>query len=156
MIGLSNLYVQRLCNIVLKHNFLGVFPVDKFPTNIKKQKLPCSFIINLSESTEKGSHFTCIYITKNSIEYFDSYGMQPFISRIIKFVNKMKKEHRKFTHNATMLQPLDSYHCGLYVIAFLLSKDIKLKNKDFKNILNNLKTNDKSVEQFIMSVIRKY
>lgn len=148
MIGLTNLYVNNVCSIMLNHKFLSVYPYDKFPINIK-EKVPCSFIINLSNSKEPGSHFVCIYITKKNIEYMDSYGIQPFLPRIKKFIRN-HQAGRKFKYNTHCIQNLKSVFCGFYCIAFLLSKDRKITMKKFQALFNDLEKNDHKVINFIL------
>ena len=106
--GLTNKYVEDVCNLVLRHNFIGTYPIDLFPfkTDIKK---PYSMVINLSTSEEPGSHFIAMYISNNKIEYFDSYGLPPISYRILEFIN-----NNNYIHNNLTIQNMNSTHCGYY------------------------------------------
>ena len=151
--GLSNHYVETACKLILRHNFKGVFPYDLFPLSIYKNT-PYSFVVNLDKSTEPGSHFICMYITENIIEYYDSYGLAPFLPRIEKYIEKNINAGKHFNYNKMSVQPLTSDYCGYYVMGYLLSKDINCSLDDFNDIFS-LKTllNDKIIEEFITNVI---
>lgn len=149
MDGLTNCYVDSVCHWLLKHKFLCVKSYDKFPLQIRSQK-PCSLIINLSSSHEPGSHFVCIYITKKTVEYMDSYGLPPFRSRIQNFIKKLSKK-RKYIFNNKCIQPMDSFFCGFYCIGFLISKDKKKTMNQFQKMFNNV-DNDQTIINFIKQV----
>ncbi len=56
----------------LLNNYLGTFPVDQVPTNLKKGD---SLIFNLDDSTEPGSHWMGGYcFKKNELLVYDSFG----------------------------------------------------------------------------------
>ena len=82
MPGFTNNYIENLMNkISTKPNyFKGVFPCDVFLNKVKKDKLLLKagncFIINLSSSNHKGSHFVSLFVNNGEIvEYFDSFGI---------------------------------------------------------------------------------
>lgn len=147
MNGLTNQYVDNVCHILLKHKFLCVSSYDKFPSKLNGSE-PTSFIINLSNSNEQGSHFVCIYLTKYSIEYMDSYGLAPFLPRIQSFIKKHQMK-RKYIYNNKCIQSMNSYFCGFYCIGFLLSKDLKMSMKEFQKMFVNLEQNDQTLISFI-------
>ena len=153
--GLRNDYLEETSKFLLKHRFLGVFPYDLFPINVKMSKKPVSFIINLDKSSDPGSHFVCIYIDKEKLEYMDSYGMEPFLPRIKNFVRTQAKK-KKYIFNEKMIQKLDSRFCGYYCLGFLLSKDLKMSMKKFISNFPDVLHNDKKIERFILKCIDLY
>ena len=57
-------------------NFEGVISRDEIPTKVKNLPGQC-FIINLDNTEGPGTHSVAIKISKDHINYFDSFGMQP-------------------------------------------------------------------------------
>src|SRR6266853_3398240 len=55
-------------------NFKGVFIKDELNKRIGKNE--CG-IVNLQNSNQDGSHWTCYYKNKTEKYYFDSYGLDP-------------------------------------------------------------------------------
>lgn len=154
--GLKNTYIEKVCRTILKHNFLGTFPYDLFPSYIKSMDYPISFVINLSKSTEPGSHFVCIYMSQNKLEYFDSYGLMPFLPRITNFITRYSI-NRKYVYNSQMIQSMESYFCGYFVIGYLLSKDLHFDMDLFcKMFSDNLRENDVLIQHFISTVLEMY
>lgn len=154
--GLTNHYVNNLGKLILKHNFEGVGPVDCFfmlNKKIPKSDKNLSFIINLSDCNEKGSHFVAIYVSSNKIYYFDSYGLPPFSPEIKKFIKKNKINGRTFKYNSQLIQNKDSIFCGYYCIAFLMSFDLNMTRTSFNKIFKNENKNDTTVINFIIKCI---
>ena len=58
------------------NNFKGVISRDEIPTKVKNIIGQC-FIINLDNTEGSGTHLVAIKISKDHINYFDSFGMKP-------------------------------------------------------------------------------
>ena len=69
-------------------SFKGTFSIDKIPT-YKDEKL--SIIVNLSKENEEGTHFIGITSSKDTIIYFDSYGIEYINLTIEKYLKKYRK-----------------------------------------------------------------
>lgn len=155
--GLTNQYISNLGKMILKHDFKGVGPVNCFfmlnKTISKIKKKNVSFIINLSNCNEKGSHFVALYISSKKIYYFDSYGLPPFSPEIIKFIKKNTALQRKFEYNSQLIQSKNSILCGYFCIAFLMSFDKKMTKTSFNKIFKNENNNDIAVVNFIIKSI---
>ncbi len=118
--------------------FKGVFPSDRLPY---KSKLPLNIIINTDPSYKPGQHWIAVSITKEGVgEYFDSYGIPPFVESIEKFLNE--KCLNGWTYNQVALQSINSETCGHYCILFIifhcqnLTTDVmisKFNTNTFKN-----------------------
>lgn len=94
-----------------------VCAIDKLPKRIKKKK-EYGIVINLSVSSESGSHWTGLYIdSKKNAFYMDSLGFKYKSNFIDKFINKNCKT---YTYNKTQLQQLNSKVCGMYSTCFIL------------------------------------
>lgn len=133
--------------------FKGVFACDRLPVVFS---LPALFIINLSPSTESGSHWITLHIDEEgSAFYFDSFGMPPSNPDILRF---LKLHSKKLAHNKKQLQHLSSIKCGRFASVFVISV---LRGNDFKQVLDkfsdNLKVNDIIIEGLYnyFDVIRK-
>ena len=55
-----------------KSGFQGVFPIDLLPSRQKG-----SYVINLDEHDQPGSHWVAVYDDGDKVEYFDSFGVRP-------------------------------------------------------------------------------
>jgi len=135
---------------LLKH-FLGVFPIDKLPTKIKKKQF---FVANLDPSYKEGSHWICfIRINNIECEIFDSLGAKiEIILPYVKFTHKLS-----FVYNSTPVQSLTSTLCGKFVITFLIERMLN-QTMDFNDLLEdlfsvNLHLNDLKVIKFCNEIL---
>lgn len=155
MPGLSNLllidYISPRCK-----SFIGVFSVDKLPTN--RLILPCCLITNLSKSDEKGTHFVAIYISsKNQLFYFDSFGFLPPIwnKPLLQFLKPWLEDNQFQTVLKHPIQKFNSLFCGWYCAAFCLIIGNKLMSiNQFIKIFekNLLQKNDIIVTNVIKEI----
>lgn len=133
--------------------FKGVFACDQLPAVFS---LPALFIINLSPSSESGSHWVSLHIDEQGTAfYFDSFGMVPRNVDILRF---LKLHSKRSIHNKKQLQHLSSIKCGRFACVFVISI---LRGSGIKSVLdkfsNNLKINDIVIEGLYnyFNVIRK-
>jgi hypothetical protein len=97
--------------------FKGIYAADQLPIHIK---YPCSIVCNTDPSSKPGMHWIAIYIDKYGYgEYFDSYGLQPWVSQHIEFLNR---NCIKWKYNGVCLQNLYSSLCGNYCAVFIYLK----------------------------------
>ena len=119
--------------------FYGVFSSD----NIELPKtFPSACIVNTDDSKSIGQHWIClVFPTRNSVEYFDSYGLSyfcfPHFYTLIR--NRFDAENIKFSEHS--LQSRNSSSCGCHCI-FFLNKRI-VDNYSFEHIVNNIYRKDK-------------
>jgi hypothetical protein len=99
----------------------GVIASDQI--NLLDKRLPLGFIMNLDKSDGPGNHWVAVYISGDSVEYFDSFGDPPteqFKKDIKKFLENMKVPVlMKFKINKIQWQNADSSSCGWHSIQFL-------------------------------------
>ena len=72
---------------VTKSRFGGVYPSDKLPIRPRDGEL---YVINTAPSTHKGEHWVSVYVPQKyehgCAEYYDSFGLAPFIESIERFM----------------------------------------------------------------------
>ena len=128
--GLSNRFLTRvLCD---QPSFIGVFPQD-YLLHVSFISFPVSLILNLDVSSQPGSHWIALYITQNSLEIYDSLGLDPTTWTrkpviLLKFIEKMSKNRE--TIITPRFQSDYSNLCGVYSILFLTLRN----NYTFQNL----------------------
>ena len=104
---------QHLCNEV------NQLPQNKFPLNV---------IVNIHMSKERGVHWSALYINKDIVFVFDSYGLVP-TQEIMDFLS----QHSKRMCNTLEVQSFGESNCrqlSLYVL------DKLNKESRFKTIIS--------------------
>ena len=95
-------------------HFGGILARDQLP----KCATHTCYIVNFDSSQEAGSHWIAIYFNINGIgEYFDSYGLPPYLSSIKLFLND---NCITWKHNRKRLRGQQTAVCGQYRAYFLL------------------------------------
>ncbi|XP_035211047.1 proteasome subunit beta type-5-like [Stegodyphus dumicola] len=113
--------------------YAGVFPCDKIPVI---QNFPCALVLNTDKHDKEGTHWLAVYvINKQTLEFFDSYGLPPeaYGEDITKFVKKYHNVH----WNKTSFQSLTSNEtynryvaqCGCNFI-FIMFRIYELRNRE--------------------------
>ena len=130
--------------------FVGTYPADKIPKLTPISRGKKLLIVNLDPSSRPGSHWVslCVNKTRNKriLEYFDSYGENPFTSFPATWTLK---------YNPYSFQGKNSKVCGHYCVFFVSER---AKNRSFKSILKRLKTcknPDRFVELYLKRKARK-
>ena len=122
-----------------KHLFKGVFPRDKIP-RIPKNKV-LSFIFNTDPSDKPGKHWVAFHLTRNTVFYFDSYGLPPYgFGKILRSRPKRKYFARRLQGNGQ--------ECGHYCLFFLLNI-CQGKKKPFQMFGKDLNVNDRIVKKYV-------
>ena len=109
-----------------------------------------TYVINLDEYSDVGTHWIALYVNNKTVTYFDSFG-----------VEHIPKEIKKFIHNENIIanifrmQVYDSVMRGYLCIGFI---DFMLKGNnltDFTNLFspNNFKKNDDIIFKLIFKMI---
>ena len=116
-------------------NLDGVYSRDNLPDKIKDG----AYVINFDEYLHIGTHWIVLYVNKETVTYFDSFGVEHIPKEIKKFIN-----NKNIIANIFRLQVYDSVMCGYFCIGFI---DFMLKGNnliDFTNLFsrNNFKKND--------------
>lgn len=125
---LSNVDIISICQELPIKTFKGVFMRDELKSN-GSQSDEC-LILNIDESSNNGTHWTCLFIKNGICYYFDSFGFAP--------PTEVYQYCQKFTdrdYNTFRIQRPDQVICGHYCIYVLyrLSKGFK-----FYDVLDEL------------------
>jgi len=96
----------------LRKTYGGTWSIDNFPAWSSD---PCCYIINLSPSWHRGSHWTAVYRDKHRCEYFCSYG-----SRAPKEIRRLMG--RNYSESGVQLQTINSDLCGQYCILYIMCR----------------------------------
>jgi len=107
-------------------NFRGVFLRDELPK--KPRRNECG-ILNLNDSSGRGSHWVVFSKNGNEKIYFDSYGLPP-PTELLKYLGD------PVYYNSERIQPDNEVFCGhlcLYVL-----KAIMNDGRKFQEIINDL------------------
>lgn len=128
--------------------FQGVFASNELPKHITRW--PAAYIVNTDPRSKPGSHWVAIFAPQRSkIEYFDPYGIPPFVNSIIKFIRRNSK---RWYFNDLQFQPSAplSTACGLYCILFVRIRCGRIGFNDFvKLFAKNNTVNDVLAELYM-------
>ena len=104
-----------------------------------------AYIINLDNSKNTGTHWVVIFVKKDELIYFDSFGVEHIPEE-----NKKLIGNKNIKSNIFRIRSYDSVMCGYFCILFI---EFMLRNKtltDFTNLFSswNFKKNDKIIERY--------
>ena len=106
--SLKNFEMQR--HFQNEPRFIGVFSRNNLPKKIKDG----TYVINLDECADVGTHWVALFYNRNEIVYFDSFGVEHVPEEIKEFIgNKNTKA------NIFRVQANDSVMCGYFCIGFI-------------------------------------
>jgi hypothetical protein len=126
--------------------FKGVYSSDNLPNLFS---IPAAFIVNLSPSNSEGTHWISIFIDENhNIEYFNSFGIPPKETSIIKF---LERHGRTIRYVNNQIQHLMSKNCGKFAAVFIMFKMLNRPTENFIGLFNrNLILNDMLIENYFL------
>ena len=143
----SNIYLNKICSNL--KNYQGTFSCNQIK-NLKINLTNNTYIVNLSKSTEKGSHLIAIQVNNKDkiIRYFDSFGLPCTNQDILLFLSRVNK---KYFYNNKQIQHFKSEYCGMYCLAFVMYHDNSSNFNKFLKMFqsDNLFKNDKIVIRYI-------
>lgn len=118
-----------------KHHFDGVFPSDLIPKTLRKNHF---IICNTDSSNGPGIHWYCFVNIENSIECFDSLGIDKDKKIFLSSLQFLRKQYIiDVEFNTTPVQATNSTSCGQFVIYFLVNR-MHNKDMDFDDLLNEI------------------
>ena len=100
--SLTNFEIQKYCQNYAKQSlknetrFNGVYSRDNLPDKIKD----CSYIINLNEYSDIGTHWVALYVSNNDVTYFDSFGVEHISKEIKKFISNKNIKSKYFQNTS--------------------------------------------------------
>ena len=105
---LANFEIQRYYQNEPRFN--GVFSRNNLPKKIKDG----TYVINLDEYADVGTHWIALFCNKNEIVWFVSFGVEHVPEEIKKFVG-----NKNIIANIFWVQANDSVMCGYFCIGFI-------------------------------------
>ena len=106
--ALTNFEIQKYYKNESKFN--GVYFRESLPDKIKDR----TYVINLDEYSDIGTHRVALHVNSNDITYFDSFGVE-HIPKVIKtFIS-----NKNIKTNIFRTQEYDSIMCGYFCIGFI-------------------------------------
>ena len=112
--------------------FNWVYPRDNLPDKTKNG----TYVVNLDEYFDIGTHWIALYVNTKTVTYFDSFGVEHIPKEIKKFA-----DNKNIITSIFRIQAYDSVMCGYFCIGFI---DFMFKVNsltDFANLFtpNNFK-----------------
>ena len=104
---LNNIEITNYFKYELRFN--GIFPRYSW-LRIKDG----AYVINLDDKNSKGKHWVSLFIDKNIVIYFDSFGIEYIPQEVL---NKIRD--KSVTDNIFRVQDNECIICGFYCIAFI-------------------------------------
>ena len=114
---LTNFEIQKYYENEPRFN--GIFSRINLPKKIKDG----TYVINLDEYADVGTHWIALFCNRNEIVYFDSFGVEHIPEEIKKFIG-----NKNIKANIFRVQANNSVMCGYFCIGFI---DFMLAGKKF-------------------------
>ena len=111
--------------------FNDVYSRDNLPERSSVEIKDGTYVINLDEYSDIGTHWIGLYARNNNTTYFDSFGVKHIPKEIIKRIG-----NKNIKTNIFRIQGNESIMCGYFCVAFI---DFMLKGKsltDFTNLFS--------------------
>ena len=135
IITITNFEIQKYYQNEPRFN--GVFSIDNLP-KIKDG----TYVKNLDEYSDIGTHWVALYVQNNNVTYFDSFGVEHMPKEIRTFIS-----NKNITTNVFRLQTYDSIMCGYFCSGFI---DFMLAGKTFTEFTNLCSPNNFKKKDDIM------
>ena len=92
------------------------------------------YLVNLDDKKSKGTNRISIFIFRNTVADFDSFGVEHIPQEVLK-----KTKHKSIIHNIFRMQDNNFNVCGFYYIAFV---EYMLAGKALLDYINSFSLND--------------
>ena len=104
---LTNFEIQKYYQNEARFN--GVYSRDNLP----KTKKDGTYVINLDEYADVGTHWIALFCAEIQVTYFDSFGVEHIPERIKEFVG-----NKNIKANIFRIQSSNSIMCGYFALNF--------------------------------------
>jgi len=150
--GLSGEFIINTLSPVC--DFIGVFAQNEL-SSLLITSYPVSFVVNLDNINQSGSHWIGIRISNKQLEIYDSFALDPNSwskkpRRLLKFISRYKKSHKILL--TPRLQSSLSNMCGFYCIYFILFR----LHRSFYNCLSVFSQNLMQNDRILNSVLTNF
>ena len=118
--------------------FNGVCSRDNLANKIKDG----TYVINLDEHSDIGTHWIALYVKNNDITYFDSFWVEHISKEIINIIGRPSSSaslRKNLIANIFRIQAYDSVMCGYFCIGFI---NFIFNGKSFAEYTNLFLPND--------------
>ena len=124
--------------------FIGVYSRDNLPYKIKDG----TYVINLDEYSDVGTHWIALYLNNKTVTYFDSFGIEHIPKEVKKCIG-----NRNIISNIYRIQNYDSIMCGYFCIGFIDYMFMGKSLTDYTNLFspNNFKKNDDIILNYFLN-----
>ena len=138
----TNFKIQKYYQNEPKFN--GVYSRDNLPYKIKYR----TYVINLDEYADAGTHWIALYVLNNDAVYFHSFGVETFLDKLgVLLVIKICKQ--TYSEYKYMIQ---SVMCSYFCIGFI---DHTLAGKTLIDYTSLFSSHDfKKIDKIILSNIK--
>ena len=135
---LTNFEIQKYYQNELRFN--GVYSRDNLSDEIKDG----TYVVNLDEYSDTGTHWIALYEQNNDVTYFDSSAVEHISKEIKTFIS-----NKNTNTNIFQIQAYDSLICGYFYIGFINFNEFI---HYFTNLfsLKNFKKNDDIILNYFM------
>ena len=96
----------------------GIYSRSNVPNEIKKG----TYVINLDEYENTGTHWVSLFVKTNEGIYFDSFGIEHIPKKINKFIRSKELSHavrNEIKSNIFRIQAHNSIMCGYFRVEFI-------------------------------------
>ena len=111
-----------------------VFILDNLPNKIRDG----TYVVNLDEYSDIGTHWIALYVKNNAVTYFNSFGVKHIPKEILKFINR-PSQNKNIVKNIFRIQGHDSIMCGYFCTGFI---DFMFKGKSLTDNTNLFSPDD--------------
>ena len=125
---LTNFEIQKYYQNEPRFN--GVFSRNNLPKKIKDK----TYVINLDEYADVGTHWIALFCKKREIVHFNSFGVEHVPKEIKEFVRI-----KNIKANIFRVQANNSVMCGYFCIGFM---DFMLADKTLTDFTNTFSPHD--------------
>jgi len=120
-----------------KSVFAGVYARNKIPRVPLQKRV--AYVVNTDPAHKPGKHWVAFFLTKNTVYYFDPYGIPPHGFR------RILQSRKNVQYYGKSLQGMGR-KCGHYCLYFILAMQTNLSMKIFGS---DFKANDRIVKRFV-------
>ena len=124
--------------------FIGVYSSNNLPDKIKDG----TYVINLDEYSDIGTHWVALHANNKTVTYFDSFGVEHIPKEIKKFINI-----KNIIANIFRTQAYDSVMCRCFCIGFINYMPLGKSLTGYTNLFspNNFKKNDDIILNYFLN-----
>ena len=124
--------------------YIGVYSRDNLPDKVKDG----TYVINLDEYSDIGTHWVALYVNNKTVTYFDSFGVDQIPKEIKRFIN-----NKNIIANIFRIQAYNSVTCGYLCIGFINYIFMGKSLTDYTNLFSpsNFKKNESIILNYFLN-----